>query len=267
MRYIASIILLFLVACQSELPIEVPNTAGLPVIQANLSHSDSMATVRLTRTVNLSAFDTVVIDNAVVEMVNSVTDERILLDYVRSGYYASPKLMVLAVGQRWRLSVAIGDDQYRAESTILDEVPIDSLRLAKRRPIFGVVSDSAYTAYVWFTDPAGENFYHIRTWINDELKTKINVFNDVLFDGRSQMVPINVSLKAGDRFRVELQHISAEIFRYYYELKQAQSAITNSPANPTSNLEQIAGVRYFEPLGYFSAYSASQATAVRSGSN
>ena len=252
-------LLLFLAAgCERELPIDVPQTVGRPVVEANVSLTDGVAEVRLTRSIGLSEVEIPPVAHAAVEAVHVPSGKKYTLLYHEKGWYRSMERVVGAPGDRFAFAASFDGATAHAQCTVpLGVVPIDSMRLARRKPVMGPVSDSAYTAYVSFTDPRGPNYYHLRVWVNSQIKSQITAFSDMLFDGQPYTLPCNLTLYPKDTVRVELQHVAPEVYRYYFELRRAQSAMSDAPANPTSNVAGMEGV-----LGYFSAYTASSMTSV-----
>lgn len=244
-------LVILLCACERELPIDVPQTVGRVVVEGNVSVNDHVAVVRLTRSVGLLDTQIPVIADASIAVVHVGSGRRYPLHYDTQGWYRSIDQLVGVAGDRFVLEGEVLGRAIRSECAAPAAVAIDSMRIERRTSIMGPVSDSAYTAYVSFTDPVGVDYYHARVWVNGKPRTQITVVADTFFEGKSYTLGCNVTLYPGDLVTVELQHISEVVYRYYFELKRAQSAMSEAPANPLSNVE--GGV-----LGYFSAYGSSR---------
>ncbi|MGM9508965.1 DUF4249 domain-containing protein [Larkinella sp. GY13] len=161
------------------------------------------------------------------------------------------------VGHTYELTVTINGTTYTARSTMPPVVKLDSLTFEAQ-----TLGDIIYANY---TDPASvTNYYRWVMYVNDQKQSDVFAADDRLNNGlktrQALFLTSNTStdLEPGDRVRVEMQGIDANVYTYFFALSQVLGSGNNqaaTPANPPTNLSGDA-------LGYFSAYSvtASQLT-------
>ena len=251
-------ILLFCIACEKEIQIDLNSAAPRIVIEGEISDSIDGARVRLTKTVNFSSLSVYPpISGATVTISDNVGNIFSLLEKVdEKGVYELPT--VKGVGGRvYTLQVVAEGKIYTSTCAMPLKVPLDGLR-----PIPNTValqtSNSTDTTYLIrhvFQDPKGvaNSYRAIQTW-NGRRDNQIFVQNDNNIDGLVNQRPIfnrDFEIKKGDTVSVELQSISTAIYDYFYSLDESSGngpGGGTTPTNPVSNLKGGA-------LGYFSAYA------------
>lgn len=171
------------------------------------------------------------------------------------GTYTTSKLRGLP-GLTYTLLVNAEGKIFTATSTMPNPVSIS--RIYMKKSAVGSEKEIAFD----FKDPENiDNYYRVKEYVNDTLKTGINIGNDKLYQGKvityslgSKALNDDTPLKEGDRVKVELECIDKNVFEYLRTTggNDGQSA---SPANPVSNISNGA-------LGYFSASSVREASII-----
>lgn len=166
-------------------------------------------------------------------------------------------------GGRYRIEITVPDGRFAAESTLHPPVAIGALWFETAE---SMGKEKLY-ACMEFEDPAGEENYYYICYSNDSNGRKAYFLaDDGLRDGRTIRVDSVVSdssghmgveseglgLEDGDVLRAELRAIDRGAYDFYMS---ALLGTAFAPSNPKSNFEGGC-------LGCFSAFSASQTTAV-----
>jgi hypothetical protein len=117
------------------------------------------------------------------------------------------------------------------------------------------------TINIFLNDPPGvKNYYRYTLSINDERSKSVFVYDDSFNDGRKvvrELFDFDLNAMPGDKIEVQMQCISAAVFRYWQGVEQNESrgGASTTPANPVSNISNGA-------LGYFSAHTKQDEMAV-----
>lgn len=171
------------------------------------------------------------------------------LTQARAGVYET-RAFVGQPGHRYDLRVQVNGQTFTATSTMPRQlVSLDSLWVED----LAAGGDPIKTIYPSYQDPPGTgNAFRFVQYANGVQVRAIFVQNDARSEGlritRPLVNPDGV-LKRGDLVRVDLLHISAPVYLYWFSLDQAATGSSQAtPANPVSNVEGGA-------LGYFSAHS------------
>jgi hypothetical protein len=242
-------------SCEKVIDVKLNDSANKYVIEGVVTDQDGHCLVKISQTKNFQ-------DNNDFEGVSGagviVTGEdgkMTLLSETVQGIYKAD--MIAEPGVQYKLDVTIAGKLYTSVSRMPDPVAVDSIYISEMD--FGSEKDKMVN--VVYHDPAGlGNAYRFVLYINGKKVNSIFDRNDDLSDGRKTTVTLmdhDTDLKQGDAVKVEMQCIDANVYKYWFSLRQGatgdgQSA---SPTNPVTNISGGA-------LGYFSAHTISEKTIV-----
>lgn len=243
------ILLLTLVGCQREITLKVDDAPQRIVVQANLSSEGETIEVRLNRTMPLygSSGNMPKVSAAHVYIKDMTSGQILILTEGNEMYTASEPFYAVA-NSPYMLVVDLGETVLQSECFMPQKVIHDSLAIEKYVNAQSL-KDTTYAIVLRFTDiPNQANYYKIQTFINGVVVPDINIINDNFRDGQQIKVSIKDDrFKKGSAVRLELQHISPEIYNYYFTMRQSMSGMSDAPANPPTNI-------FGDAIGYFSAY-------------
>ncbi|MBX2906073.1 MAG: DUF4249 domain-containing protein [Taibaiella sp.] len=242
-------------SCEKVLTIKPDAAPTQPVVEAIITNhaGEALVVVSNTRTFEQTN-DFEGISGAVV----SITDDEgniTMFGETSTGYFESPMLQGIP-GHTYTLSVSVNGQEFTAVSTMPSEVEPDSL-FARIDNTFG---EERRLVNIVFQDPATEkNQYRFVQYRNGERIDDIFTRNDERTNGNKITLPLRYmagdeeQLQVGDNVTVDMQCISAEMYKYLYGLSTntpggVQSA---TPANPETNMRGGA-------LGYFSAHTSTK---------
>lgn len=263
-RYLFTLMILALLLSSCEKVIDVDlNAADLKyVIEAVVSDRAGNAKVLITQTKNFNEDNTFPgISGAVVK----VTEQGGLpVNFIETspGVYEAPGL-VAATGKTYRLDVSIGNNSFKAVSTMPQKINLDSVYITDE-VLFG---DTRKTANIEYHDPLGRgNNYRFIQYVNTYKENQIFVANDDYTDGNKIISKLFYftdspddphSIKSGDQVKIEMFCIDPAVYKYWYSLSRSATGGSGqaTPANPVSNLQGGA-------LGYFSVQTYQSKTII-----
>lgn len=240
-----------LASCEKVIDVDLKDSEKQYVIEGIITNRADDCSVRVSRSVSFSStdgFDGV--ENANVS-IKEEGGNTTTLGAVSKGVYKSGELVVVS-GKSYELQVEIGERVFKANCTVPELVPIDSISIREE----GFFGEKLKFANVHYKDPAGKgNAYRFVLYVNGRKEPGIFIRNDDYSDGRPSVITLftppddEKNIKSGDLVKVEMQSISSTVYDYWYSLIQGASGNSSSasPANPISNIEGGA-------LGYFSAH-------------
>ncbi|MCH6201632.1 DUF4249 family protein [Aquiflexum sp. LQ15W] len=260
MRYLILILTLILFSsCQEEVLLDLETLEPIPVIEAIWTDNSSINQVKITLSKDYYLEgDNEVVENADVSIKNIDSGAVILFFYSPSNkkYLAQNGIRGI-VGQRYELSVIIGQNEYVSQGTILPPPVLDSVVVEfKEERLF---REEGYYLTVYGKIPfTQDNNYRIRIIENDTLRN--SRFDYLLFDDSfgTSILDNGFELsgfpfKANDKIRLELFRLNQGAFDY---LNQLVSLLFNDgglfsppPQNPQSNIRLKNGQGSI--LGYF----------------
>lgn len=249
-------------ACEKEIDLDLNGNDNKLVIEAVLTDTKGDCVVRLSRTKDFSADNSVAgVSGAKVQIYHG--GDTTLLTETTTGVYTAPELSGVS-GNTYGLLVTLGNEQYTATSSMPSKVTIDSLSIVEE-DLFG---DMTKVVNVSFKDPANEtNFYRFQQYIRGNKVKRYYVRNDDLTNGNDINSRLYVfgqddddheyDIYSGDEITVEMQNIDAAVYKYFYSLANSATGENNSatPANPVSNISGNA-------IGYFSAHTIERKTII-----
>jgi hypothetical protein len=260
MRYLIVILTFILFSsCQEEVLLDLETLEPIPVIEAIWTDNSSINQVKITLSKDYYLEgDNEVVENADVSIKNIDSGAVILFFYspANKKYLAQNGVRGI-IGQRYELSVIIGQNEYVSQGTILPPPVLDSVVVEfKEERLF---REEGYYLTVYGKIPfTQDNNYRIRIIENDTLRN--SRFDYLLFDDSfgTSILDNGFELsgfpfKANDKIRLELFRLNQGAFDY---LNQLVSLLFNDgglfsppPQNPQSNIRLKNGQGSI--LGYF----------------
>ncbi len=251
-------------SCQKVIQLDLNSSDPQIVVEANLSDdAATRATVRLSKSVNFSETNTFPpLSNANVFIKNRTTGVTDTLKETSAGFYQGTKL-VGKIGNTYDLTILANGKTITSSSTIPRKVNLDTVDFF-RQALFGIERISIIPRY---TDPVGvgDNYKFVVT-TNGVTSTEINIFNDVLSDGKLNGRPLGTgggppskdALKSGDVFKLTFQCIDKATYTYFESLNEGGGGPNSNSATPTNPSTNLNGA----VLGYFSAYTTQTKTFI-----
>lgn len=251
---------LLIISCEKVIEIDLPGNEPALVIEGYLE-KDSLCVVQLSSTIDIFDGKTpdFITDAVITISDNQGTTETLL--YQDFGRYKGT-LLRGQIGNTYTLSVQVNNQEYKASSTILSAVPIDSIQVKEGSDIIfiGAGGEDYKSVYVHYTDPSTTpnnyllKFLYIPNSNNDNAYSLDRTYlrNDDNKNGLPDSAFLfSQPLQTGDIIIAELRSIDQAVFDYYFSIEDAlvgNSFTSAAPANPKSNFSNGA-------LGYFGAWS------------
>lgn len=252
-KYFSAILMgIFLLGCKKEIQLPLDPNQSLLVIDGSITDEAGPYYIKLSKSNSISASSNFL---AVTNALVIVKDNLGIIDtlkHEKEGKYKTNKIKGI-YGNTYYLEVQVADKKYTANTTMPQNVFLDSLRI---NPL-AVNGEVRYNVIPVYTDPITlGNSYRFIQKINDTLDQNFFVFNDNLNNGKENQRPLrggsdSLEVKLKDIIDVEMQCITRTTYIYYYALNQQSGAGPGggtTPANPPSNI--VGGA-----LGIFSAHT------------
>lgn len=240
---------MLLLSCQKVIDIDYKNADAVLVIEGNVTNQGNMQTVKLSKSVAITATNTFPAVSGAAVSITSSDGKVYKLAEQTAGTYVTNTLKGQPT-KTYQLNVITDGKTYTATSTMPNPVKMDSVSLNK----VSILNKDYIYPEVYYQDPAGvANYYHFLLSLNDVKSNKYFIYNDDLTDGRKvshQLRDDDLNLTSGKVVTIEMQCIDQNIYNYWNGLDQNQNrgGASTTPANPTSNISNGA-------LGYFSAHT------------
>ena len=251
---------LVLFSCQKVIDLKLNTSSSQIVIVGKISDELGVDTVFITKSVNFSDPNVFpAVSGAKVYLADNEGNLDTLKEFVPGKYITKPTFKGVD-GRTYTLTVISEGQSYKAQSTIPNHVPIDSVYLgvSVNNGIGGGGGmggggrrgQEKSVNVVFKDEPNVLNFYQVVEYVN-RVEQASNLITDHLFEGQS----ITRSLRAknivvGDTIVVELHGIDNNVYEYF-RTSGRDNLESAMPANPVSNFDNKA-------LGYFNAYSVSK---------
>jgi hypothetical protein len=256
---ILPLMLILFSSCQEEVTLDLATLEPIPVIEAIWTDNNALNQVKITLSKDFyQEGENELVENANVIIKNKDSGAVVLFYYspVKKRYLPQNGAKGI-IGQKYDLSVIIGDKEYVSEGTILRPPVLDSVAVEyKEERLF---RESGYYLTVYGKIPfTRDNNYRIRIIENDTLRN--SRFDYLLFDDSFGTAILDngfelsgFPFKANDKIRLELFRLNRSAFDY---LNQLVSILFNDgglfsppPQNPQSNIKLRNGKGMV--LGYF----------------
>jgi len=253
-------LVLLLPGCQKIINVDLNDAAPRIVIEGLITDRPGPYTITISKSGSFfNQPDLPFVSDAVVIITDNVGSTDSLKEITPGVYLASYTVGV--PGRSYTLKVISENIEYSGSTTMFSHVEIDSLILSKSTSQhfdYGDNSSDEIDAEIdcYFSDPPEKNFYRIRVFDNDTMRTD----NYRLFDDQytnEQVIGLRVArAKAGHTYRAELYSLDKLTFGFYRTLEDlvhSNPVFGSTPANPATNLSNGA-------LGYFGACAVSSRT-------
>ncbi len=272
-------------ACEDQINPTLQEAPPVTVIDAFINNLDSTQIVRITQT--QAYFDNTSLDgvlNAVVQVTNNSSGAVFIFDHQGDGLYTWTPATSGAIGTEgndYTLDVTIGEDAFRALSTMNRVPPIDSVTFRFEEE--NLFLPDSYFAEFWSRDPIGTgDTYWIKSYKNGvylNQPNEINIAFDAGFseggnvDGLIFIPPVRDAINPfvedanddflspfadGDSVYVELHSITNETFDFLNEVRTQTdrpggfAELFASPlSNVSSNIQYLGTDSEMQILGFF----------------
>lgn len=258
-RFILLLVISVLWSCEKAIDLKLKDNVLKYVIEGVITNEPGKCKVLISETKEFSddnQFNG--ISGAIVKIENK--GNTIVLTETSKGTYETTAINGMP-GQTYTLTVRIGDQEFKASSTMPEPVPFLDLTLKAAD-----FDSTRTTPMVKFKDPLEvQNYYWFQQYVNDKIQKQYKVMNDEFTTGREvndYIVFTNdtknhaLDFKKGDRLSVEMHCIDPHVYTYLYSLYGAAGA--DNGAAPTDPLSNISG----GALGFFSAHTVERKTIV-----
>lgn len=261
MKNILSLIFIFLLfsGCEKIVDLDYKSNQSKVIIEGNITNQPGPYFVKITKSVGLTetgAYPT--IDNAVVSISDDAGNSETLTPQ-GNGIYHTNSLKGVE-GRTYTLTVISEGQTYTAQSTMLLQVPFDSIKVEE----VTLGGDTEYNLVPVYKDPIEKgNNYRFVLSVNNKLIKQHLVLNDDVRNGLENTLKLEIDdsdfkLKPEDLISIEMQCIDKKVSLYYTTL----ALIANSgpgggttPNNPPNNISNGA-------LGLFSAHTVETKSVV-----
>jgi len=253
-----SLLALLCSSCEEVIDYELRTADTKLVIEGLITDQPGPYTVRISNTKGY-------LDQGKTPGVNSalviISDNKGVVDTLKqidTGFYQTTKLQGKP-GNTYFLKVKVGGQEYTAQTYMPAVSPIDSLTFEDKKAGNGL--EAGLHPMLYMSDPAGKgHYYRWNIYVNGVKEWNIAVASDEIYDGSSAKVDLWLSLKQGDKVKVELLSLDKAAYDFWYALAIQQNAtggpFDSTPANAPGNISNGA-------MGFFgaSAVSSVEATA------
>jgi hypothetical protein len=242
-------------SCEKIIDLNLDTAAGGIVIVGNVFDRPGATEVKISKTVDFTETNNFPPVRSAIVTIKDSNGHSILLTETNPGSYTTSSLKGVP-GVIYTLTVDVNGKTYTATSKMPNPVIINAIFVKKS------TTGNEKEISLNFKDPEDtDNYYRIIEYINNILKSGINIGNDKLYQGEvinyslgSNALDDETPLKTGDKVLVQLQSIDKDVFEYF-RTSRGNDGQSASPANPVSNISNGA-------LGYFSACSVREAMII-----
>lgn len=252
--FFIAISLVLFSACEDVIELDLETTEPQLVIEGTLDAGTQEAKVMITESNDF--YD----NNAPAQ----VTGASIQLENENGTSYSLPESapgiylaqnVAANPGEQFTIRVTLADMVYEASSIVPSPASLKEIEIVDgfENP-FGDNEDAIRLSAIW-DDPSGmENFYRIRSYVDDEFQpeTYTVITDDVAGDGEELSVPLRDEFEENTTVLIELLSTDEGYYDYFFQLSSIAGEGGNSttPYNPTGNFNN-------DVLGYFGIYFSS----------
>ncbi len=268
---ILALYLLLFSGCEDVIEIDLNSTNPKIVLEGSVANDNSPTKVRITKSTDFyepGVYDKVT--GAEIELTDSEGNSGTLTE-IEDGVYQTESILG-EIGRSYYISVKAEGKTYNAESTIPQQLNLDSLNIeiAPYPPGEETEETKRYYLNLYFQDyPDNEDYARFRILNNGELLGGYRIYNDKYTNGNYINARLNLgaednNIKIGDELTVQLLSIDKSSYEFYLTANSINASRTQggggppssiSPANPNSNWTNDA-------LGVFTAFSVSTQSIV-----
>lgn len=200
------------------------------------------------------------------------------------GLYQTDEPKAARTGQTYHLKVEYDFDKngveeaYEASSSLLPGLELDSVQIREMRHM----GHNLFTVNIYAQDPAGEDFYINKYFVNDSLATKLSEYglmDDKLIDGQymnglmayflynindiddydEEEISKRIFVGTDDVVTIELTRVEKKYYNFVRQAQQVKNGENPIFGGPPSNIQ---GNISNGAAGYFAAYSPSKVKAI-----
>jgi hypothetical protein len=241
-----ALLLAIATSCEKVIEVNVKDADQQLVIEGVLNDDGGPATVSITRSLGLSAYNNFPAVNNATVVLSDDSGNTYPLTLTSDGVYQAYSVTTVA-GRKYSLAVDVDGKTYNAQSVMPAFIPFDSLGIDSIS--FGMNVSYQFVPY-HYDPPVVKNYYRFKIFVNGVSDKNIYVDNDDFTDGRYVSRPFfsDMDMKPGDVITMEMYNIDPEVYLYFFSLSQSGNGpdASATPANPISNFSGGC-------LGYFSA--------------
>jgi len=251
--YLLIILAISLSACEEVIQINL-NSSAPKLVAEGLIEKDSAAWIKLSYTTDyFTTEQPTFVDNATVILTDkSGNSEK--LNYHGNGLYKS-ELLKGKVNEEYRISVDGSGYNYQAVTKLFAPSTIHTVSFEKQESKRPGEKTNNYDLTIKFSDdPATENYYLIKFWVNDTLKSDSYTYLKDSYYTTNNVIefsPMRMEFKQNDKLLIKLYSIDVDAYTYFNQLNDILgSGMRDSPTpyNAKSNFGP-------DVLGYFMATS------------
>jgi hypothetical protein len=262
---------LFIVGCEDVIEVDLNSADPKIVIEGVVANDNSPTRVKITKSTDFyepGVYDKVT--GAEIEITDSKGNSGVLTE-IEEGLYQTDAVSG-EEGRTYYISVKAEGETYSAESTIPQQLNLDSLNLeiAPYPPGEETEEKKRYYLHIYFQDdPENEDYARFRILNNGELLGGYRIYNDKYTNGNYIKARLNLgaednNIKIGDELTVQLLSIDKASYDFYLTENIINASRTQggggppssiSPANPNTNWTNDA-------LGVFTAFSVSTQSVI-----
>jgi hypothetical protein len=249
-----SILSIFLFpSCEDVIDLKLESIESRIVIEATIDASNEIVTAKISKTNDFyENRNPEQVSSATLSLISESGDTYTFSESSPGNYLATN--VITNPGETFDLLVEIDGVIYHASTQVPSPVKLDTIIQADfPNGPFSNEGDILLTC-VWEDPKSEENFYRIRTYIDDIFQSdSYMVLNDA-FTGDGQEIKASVAqgFYKNTRVVVELLSISESYYDYFFQLSSLSGDRSGSPTpyNPKGNFSN-------EALGYFGAFISS----------
>ena len=250
LKYIVFLLLLLLLSCEKEIPIDYRQTDRHYVAEASVTQSGTKVRLSTTQDVTDNELNRHIVEDAVIVLSCNSYELRDTLHYTRNGIYTSNS--VGGPGYTYNLDIYVDGHHFASSSTMQDVPDVKSFRFVWQK----MFSERVLYGDLRIQDDPDRNNYYFMHIYRNSIGYRWAVMNDEknkggelqqLFSCTSESKMNNGdsdALRENDDILVEIRAIDRASYDYLYSMQVMGSAGTNPIPNFTGGC-----------LGYFSAYS------------
>lgn len=255
---VLSLVSILIWSCKKIIDIGPKDNTPIYVIEGRITNEPGVCKVLVSKTKNLTSNNQYEgLSGAVVKVENSGTTT--ILPETSKGVYEVSTINGTP-GQTYNLSVQIDGHTFTASSTMPELVPLLDAYIKS-----GDFEPTNTVLTVKYKDiPNVKNYYLFRKYVNDKNQKDFDVLNDDFTPGTDVGQRLSFTnetddkandLKKGDRLKVEMSCIDANVYLYLHSLFGASGSGSDgaAPSNPITNIKGGA-------LGFFSAHTLQSKT-------
>jgi len=250
------------IGCQKIINIDLNDAAPRIVIEGLITNNEGPYTVVISRSGSyfnqpllppVSGAEVIINDNS---GINDTLREIATGIYITGSLEGTP-------GRTYTLRVSDENMEYTGSTTMHTLVNIKSLNLIiSPYQHFSFGGDSKdkiqYDIHCHFIDPPEKNFYRMKVFRNDTLRSdNYRLYDDQYTNGQDTELRV-VHISSGGTYRIELSSLDKKTYEYYRTLEDLLDSnpfFGSTPANPNNNLDNGA-------LGYFGSSAVSSKTII-----